>query len=195
MLLRIIKETFLRRKKWIALVFVSVLLGALVISSLLTVYGDISSKMSHELRSFGANILVNSKSSKLELEVGGISYTPPATRVYLDERELTKIKTIFWRNNIVGFAPFLSVVVQTENQPVVLTGTWFEKTVNIPESAPKQFGEKLKSSNPEPTFTTGVKKIMPWWKLEGNWVSENDEQGAIVGTEIARRMNIKNLSC
>ncbi|MBI4187619.1 MAG: ABC transporter permease, partial [Chloroflexi bacterium] len=42
MLLRIIKETFWRRKKLVTLVFLAVLLGAALASSLLTVYGDIT---------------------------------------------------------------------------------------------------------------------------------------------------------
>lgn len=94
MLLRIIKETFLRRKRRVALAFLAVLLGASLVSALLTVYGDITGKMSQELRSYGANILVRPKSEALELETGGISYTPPGARVLLDERELPKIKTI-----------------------------------------------------------------------------------------------------
>ncbi|MCL5987002.1 MAG: ABC transporter permease [Actinobacteria bacterium] len=190
MLLRIIKETFLRRKKWVALVFVSVLMGASLTSALLTVYGDITSKMSQELRSYGANILVRPRSSGLELEIGGISYTPPSARVFLDEKELPKIKTIFWKYNIVGFAPFLSVLAQMDGNPVVLTGTWFERTFSIPDLAPKQFGGKAPLAREESTFTTGVRKIMPWWQLEGDWVSEGDSEGAVVGVEVAKRMGI-----
>jgi len=80
MLPRIIKETFLRRKKWVALVFLAVLLGASLASALLTVYGDIAGKMSQELRSYGANILVRPDSAALETEIGGIRYTPPSAR-------------------------------------------------------------------------------------------------------------------
>ena len=33
---------------------------------------------------------------------------------FLDEKELPNIKDIFWRNNIVGFAPLLSADVKAE---------------------------------------------------------------------------------
>ena len=112
MLWRILKETFLHRRKWVALALVAVLLGASLAAALLTVYADVTDKMSQELRSFGANILVRPAASALELEVGGINYTPPGARTYIDEGELPKIKTIFWRHNIVGWAPFLSIVAQ-----------------------------------------------------------------------------------
>ncbi len=190
MLPRILKETFLRRKRWVALVFLAVLLGASLASSLLTVYGDITGKMSQELPSYGANILVRPASTGLELEVGGISYTPPSARVFLDERELPKIKTIFWKYNITGFAPFLSVMAKLDNEPVVLTGTWFEKTLTIPQAASKQFASRAPAGIQKPAFTTGIKQISPWWNLDGDWVAEGDAEGAIVGTEVAKKSGV-----
>src|SRR4030067_3581030 len=125
MRLRIIKETLLHRRKWVALALVAVLLGAALAAAMLTVYGDVTDKMSQELRSFGANILVRPAKSLLELEGGGINYTPPGARVFLDEGELPRMKTIFWAHNIVGWAPFLSIVAQAGGPPVVVTGPWF----------------------------------------------------------------------
>ncbi len=190
MLPRIIKETFLRRKKWVALVFLAVLLGASLASSLLTVYGDVAAKMSRELRSYGANILVRPDSAGLELEVGGISYTPPSARVFLDEREIPRIKTIFWKHNITGFAPFLSALAMVNNEPVVLTGTWFEKTLSVPQLAPRQFADRAAATSEEPAFITGIKRISPWWQLQGDWLPEDDLDGAIVGTEVATKQGI-----
>jgi putative ABC transport system permease protein len=146
--------------------------------------------MSKELRSFGANILVRPESSELDLEVAGITYTPPGTRQYLDERELPKIKTIFWRHNVVGFAPCLSAVVQAGDQSVVLTGTWFEETLAIPDLASKQFAENDKAGV-EKTFATGVSSISPWWKLQGNWVADGDKTGAIIGSAVAQKLGIQ----
>lgn len=190
MLLRLVKETFLRRKRRVVLALLAVLLGSSLISALLTVYGDITGKMSQELRSYGANILVRPGSEVLELEIGGISYSPPGDRALIDERQLPKIKTIFWRNNIVGFAPFLSVVVQAGGQPIVLTGTWFEKKFSVPNLAPRQFESNLVSIKVEQTFTTGIKGISPWWQLKGKWVEEEDLQGAIVGISVANKLGI-----
>ncbi|MBI2860715.1 MAG: ABC transporter permease [Chloroflexi bacterium] len=190
MLPRIIKETFLRRKKWVALVFLAVLLGASLASALLTVYGDIAGKMSRELRSYGANILVRPDADGLEMEIGGISYTPPGLRSFLDERELPRIKTVFWKHNITGFAPFLSVLTNAGGEPVVLTGTWFEKTFDVPQGAPRQFANRAGNAVEPPTFTTGIKQISPWWKVTGDWVKEGDPSGAIAGIEVARRLGL-----
>lgn len=190
MLIRLIKETFLKRKRRVALAFMAVLLGASLVSALLTVYGDISGKMSREMRSYGANILVRPKSEVLELEVGGVSYSPPGERTLIDEKQLPLIKTIFWRNNIIGFAPYLSTLAQAGGQPVVLTGTWFEKKLAVPNAAPKQFESNLASTKTEQTFNTGVKAVAPWWKLEGKWVDEEDLTSTIVGTAVASRMGL-----
>lgn len=190
MLLRLIKETFFRRKRRVALAFLAVLLGASLVSALLTIYGDISGKMSRELRSFGANILVTPVSQSLQMEIGGISYSPPGERAFIDERDLPKIKTIFWKNNITGFAPFLSAVARVEGQPVVMTGTWFEKKIAIPELAPRQFETRLASTSTEKSFVSGVKIISPWWRLRGNWIEEGDMQSAIVGAAIAKKLNL-----
>ncbi|MBI4331091.1 MAG: ABC transporter permease [Chloroflexi bacterium] len=197
MLFRIIKETFVKRKKRVALAFLSVFLAATLVSALLTVYADITGKMSQELRSYGANILVRPGSESLELDIGGIVYTPPSARSLLDERELPKLKTIFWRNNIVGFAPFLSAVASVGGQPVILTGTWFEKTVSYQAAGTVAFktseGQKdlaVPSGPAGGRFVTGVKAISPWWELQGDWVGENDSGSAIVGAGVAGKLGL-----
>ena len=60
----------------------------------------------------GANLLVTPASDTLPLEIGGVDYRPVDAGAYLPEGDLGKLKTIFWRNNIVGFAPFLDVPVE-----------------------------------------------------------------------------------
>lgn len=190
MLIRLIRETFLRRKRRVALAFLSVFLGASLAAALLTVYGDIEEKMSRELRSYGANILVRPRSEALELDIGGISYTPPGTRVFLDERELPLIKTIFWKYNIAGFAPFLSLVATVDGYPAVLTGTWFEKEFPLPRVAPSTVFIAGKPAKAGETFSTGVKAISPWWRLNGDWVKEGDLESAIVGKAVAERLRL-----
>ena len=67
--------------------------------------------------------------------------------------DLVKLRKIFWRNNIVGFAPFLDVPVSLETpargsataavaQNATLIGTWYRHDVPIPDNGG--------------TFTTGV---------------------------------------
>lgn len=190
MLFRILGETFLRRKRRWTLALLPVLVGATLASALLTVYGDIEQKMSRELRSYGANILARPRSEALELEIGGISYMPPGARPFLDERELPQIKTVFWKNNIVGFAPFLSAVVSVAGRPTVLSGTWFEKEFAVPQAAPATIFIAGKPAKAGETFTTGIKAISPWWHLEGQWVQDGNMEGAVVGAALARKLGL-----
>src|SRR3972149_1336468 len=90
-------------------------------------------KQSRELKGYGANILVTPRSEGADLEVAGINLSPKTSEALLNEEELPKLKAIFWKNNILGFAPFLSLVAQTEGKPVVVSGTWFDHPVPIPE--------------------------------------------------------------
>jgi len=69
----------------------------------------------------------------------------------LPEGELGKLKTIFWRNNIVGFAPFLDVRWRLASPPrakinlrvasahetgrEILIGTWYSQASMFPTAA------------------------------------------------------------
>src|SRR3972149_5839264 len=120
---RLLRASLGRRRSRVAL--------ALLAPALLAISGDILQRMSQELRSYGANILVTPRGESLPVDIAGITYYPHGGEL-LDEGQLGKLKTIFWRNNIVGFAPFLSLPVQSGGTSVVLTGTWFDKEVVIP---------------------------------------------------------------
>lgn len=186
---RIIRETFTRRKKRIALALLAVFLGAALASALLTVYSDITSKMSRELRSYGANILVRPDSEGLEMDIGGISYSPPGAKALLDERELPKVKTIFWKNNITGIVPTLNAVVTVGDQPVVLTGIWFEKKLDIPQLGAKQFAGKSSDSTAG-SFTTGARSVFSWWDVKGRWAEDGEDNAAMVGAAVARQLSL-----
>jgi len=106
------------------------------------------------------------------LQIGGVDYRPVDAGAYLPEDELPKLKQMFWRNNIVGFSPFLDVPVQIAPNPsnsaaltvpVTLIGTWVRHTLDIGG------GE---------TFQTGVLKTNPWWQIETG--------GRLVGEESAK---------
>ena len=71
-------------------------------------------KWQKELKSYGANILVEPASNAALPDE--LSHNADlSSQDFLDEKELPNIKDIFWRNNIVGFAPLLSADVKAEN--------------------------------------------------------------------------------
>ena len=90
---------------------VTIFLAAGLVSALLAVSIDIGDKMAKELKSYGANILIEPASNAALPDE--LSHNADlSSQDFLDEKELPNIKDIFWRNNIVGFAPLLSANVQ-----------------------------------------------------------------------------------
>lgn len=151
MIFSIIKQSFLNQKKAMALIVLSVAVGTAIATSLLALSMDISSKVSRELRAFGANILV-------EPRLGGLVGLSDQER-FLFEEDIVKIKTIFWRHNVLGMVPFL--YKKDRSTGVTIAGTWYEKPVKIP-------GEKE-------FFITGISRVMPWWQIRGRWPEEAGE--------------------
>jgi putative ABC transport system permease protein len=171
MLFRIIKKSFLNQKKAMALMIVAITVGTAVSAALLTVSFDISEKVSRELRAFGANIIIEPK-------VEGLADISGKKR-YLREQDIIKSKTIFWRHNIIGIAPFLEtsadVQVNGATGRVALTGSWYERELPLP-------GEKG-------NFSAGIKTVSPWWNIYGKWPGTPDE--ALVGISVSEKMNVR----
>ena len=161
MLFRILKNSFLKRPKAIFLIFLSITMGAAVATSFLGIAGELSHKMALELRSYGANILIEPAA----LEGGGS----------LREEDLPKIKTVFWKYNITGFTPYLFGVAEfaagTNRERGVIAGTWFNKQLEVA-------GEE--------STVQGIKVIAPWWDMQGGWPEAADE--AVIGASLAKRL-------
>jgi putative ABC transport system permease protein len=187
MFFRIVSDSFTRKPRRKALTAAALALGMAVATATLEVALDVGDRLAHEFRSLGANLLVTPATDTLPLEIGGVDYRPVDAGAYLPESELGKLKTIFWRNNIVGFAPFLDVPVEiatissSGNQgpgPVSresLIGTWYSHAVDVPD------GSK---------FVTGVSATDPWWHVDGRWFSDGAEE-SLIGAGLARRVGLR----
>ena len=182
MFLRIVSDSFARKPRRKALTAAALALGMAVATATLEVALDVGDRLAREFRSLGANLLVTPAADTLPLEIGGVDYRPVDVGAYLPEGDLGKLKTVFWRNNIMGFAPFLDVPVEiaSQGQPQagssheVLIGTWFTHSVDVPD------GSK---------FTTGVSSTAPWWHIEGRWFADGAEE-CVFGTDLARRKHL-----
>jgi putative ABC transport system permease protein len=184
MFFRIVSDSFARKPRRKVLMAAALALGMAVATATLEVALDVGDRLAHEFRSLGANLLVTPAADTLPLEIGGLDYRPVDSGAYLPEGELGKLKTIFWRNNIVGFAPFLDVPVEIANggQPgtlremgrSTLIGTWYRHSVDVPD------GSK---------FVTGVSATDPWWHVDGRWFSDGAEE-CLVGAGLARRLGV-----
>src|ERR1700716_3497651 len=128
MFLRLLYESFRRQKRRKLLAGIAIMLGVGVATAMIAVATDIGDKISRELRSYGANLIVTPQEDTLDIEIGGVNLKPPSDGAYLSEADLPKIKGIFWRNNTVGFAPMLPVSLSLgEVKRLTLLGTYFSK--------------------------------------------------------------------
>ncbi len=171
MFTRLLSKAIQRRKLRIALAVMAVVMGASIASTLLSISFDINDKMGKELKSYGANILL----------------LPSEEGTFINESELYKMKTIFWRHNILGYSPYLSDTVKIKDSEIVLSGTYFEEDIRIP-GFKKSFIGKRKAEEKEAGFKTGVRTIAKWWKVEGEWPESGE---VLAGTGAAEKLNIK----
>jgi len=180
MFFRIVSDSFTRKPRRKLLTAAALALGMAVATATLEVALDVGDRLAREFRSLGANLLVTPASDTLPLEIGGVDYRPVDAGAYLPEHDLGKLKTIFWRNNIVGFAPFLDVPVDVASagpgdaSREELIGTWYSHSVTVPDGS---------------AFTTGVSATDPWWHIDGRWFSDGSEQ-AVAGIALAQRLNL-----
>src|SRR6266852_8160070 len=187
MFARLVGESFARNPRRKVLTAAALVLGMAVATATFTVALDVGDRLAREFRSLGANLLVTPKSDTLPLQIGGVDYRPVNAGAYLPESDLGKLKTIFWRNNIVGFAPVLESPVdvwtrssQTITTPAIeahtsLIGTWANHVVSIPDGS---------------TYVTGIEKTNPWWQVDGRWFKD-DAPECVVSKSFAARAGVK----
>jgi putative ABC transport system permease protein len=175
MFLRLVYESFRRQKRRKLLAGLAITLGVGAATAMIAVATDIGDKISRELRTYGANLVVTPQEDTLDLQIGGVDLKPPSDGAYLDEADLPKIRGTFWHHNIVGFAPMLPVNVNLGNaKNVTLLGTYFSKQIS--------FGKD--------DFVTGVRITHPWWRVQGAWPDDNS-QGVLLGENLASKLGDK----
>jgi len=182
MFLRLVADSFGRRPRRKLLTGAALALGMAVVTAAFSVSLDVGDRLAHEFRALGATLLITPQADSLPLEIGGVDYRPVNSGAYLPEQDLGKIKTIFWRNNIVGFAPVMEVPAEISTAsssaaPVktTLLGTWAHHSVVLPDNR---------------AYTTGMDQTNSWWHVDGRWFHD-DAPEAIVGKSFAARTDIK----
>ena len=184
MFLRLVSDSFTRRPRHKLLTGAALALGMAVATAALSVSLDVGDRLAREFRSLGANLVVTPQADSLPLELGGVDYRPVNAGAYLPESDLPKLKTIFWRHNIVAFAPELQVSVGLSTWPVpvkqlpvihadrTMIGTWSSQFVPLPDGT---------------SFITGISKTNPWWHVEGAWFND-DSNECVIGRQLASEL-------
>ncbi len=181
MLFRMIRGVLFRQRGKMLLIAFTIALGASLATSMINVMLDVGDKVSQELKTYGANIVVRPRDSSLlsdiyAVEDGG----QEIANAWLREDELGKLKTIFWAFNIVDFAPFNEAAVTLpDGSAVKAVGTWFNHHLDLPT------GESLDA---------GVASLRSWWDIaEGAWIDEQSESAQeqiMAGLALAERAGL-----
>lgn len=162
-----------RQKKKMLMIAFTIALGSSLATAMLNVMFDVGDKVNQELKTYGANIRVVPQSASLLTEEFGFDDN---ISQFLKEEELGKIKTIFWAFNIVDFAPYFeSSAYLKDGEKVSVSGTWFKKHLELPT------GE---------TLDTGMTAMKTWWSVQGSWLDDGDDTGAMVGSAFSKRNGI-----
>ena len=186
MFVQLLRKSILRRKSRFAMGVVSVLIGAAVVTALLTVSLGVGDQVGQEFTKYGANLILQPQSNTIEIGLPGVKMGSVTEQKYIDESDLWMIKTIQYRANVLGFAPFLYQMVTVGDGPnaqeAVMAGTYFNKTIQIIQPASLQDPSE---------FTTGIADVSSWWKVTGNWITDqNDTMSAMVGSNVAQKLNL-----
>jgi putative ABC transport system permease protein len=133
---------------------VALISGAAVISALLNLELDLEGKLTREFRSLGANVVL---SSKPDVETAGAR---TATRSLLSESAIAAGLKAMNSPDVSASGPYLYIVAQAENTPVVAAGTWLDE----------------------------MQALAPTWKIEGNRIDSRDDLvHCLVGRNVADR--------
>jgi putative ABC transport system permease protein len=187
MFLRLVADSFGRRPRRKLLTGAALALGMAVVTAAFSVSLDVGDRLAQEFRGLGANLLITPQADSLPWEIGGVDYRPVSAGSYLPVADLGKLKTIFWRNNIVGFAPVLEVPAEVEahssavspaaavSVKTTVIGTWAQHSVTLPDAR---------------EYVTGMEQTNSWWHVDGRWFRDGAAE-CLVGQGFATRSGVK----
>ncbi|MFZ7134727.1 ABC transporter permease [Avibacterium avium] len=106
---RLIINALRLRLQRVMIIFTALTVGASIVTAMAAVYFDINTKMSQELRTFGANFYIGSNSSGL-----------------MNEKDFNQILSQAPQGLITAASPYLYGVARADLEKVVIMGVWFD---------------------------------------------------------------------
>src|SRR5205807_1350388 len=175
---RLLLESFRRQVRRKAFAVLAITLGMSITTAMISVATDIGDKLNQELRTGSANLVITPLADSLDVNIGGVDLKPASEGAFIRESDLVKIKSVFFRHNILGYAPYLShsqnFTVGDHTISATLIGTYF--------SQPVEHGAE--------SFVTGVRTVNGFWKIEGSWPADSSTD-ALAGASLARKAAIR----
>lgn len=126
MYVRMITASFARRKSRMLVALLAVVVGATVLSGLVTIYYDIPRQMGMEMRNYGANmILVPSSTDSAGMTQGDLD----AATAFVDPSELVAVSPYHYENCTVNASPMVVAGADLESTRATspywyVTGEW-----------------------------------------------------------------------
>lgn len=105
MYLKMILSSFIRRKSRMFVALLSIIIGATIMSGLITIYFDIPRQLGKEFRSYGANFVCLPNEGKITKE------------------DYESFKNLIKNKKIVGVAPYRYETTKINQKPYILAGT------------------------------------------------------------------------
>jgi putative ABC transport system permease protein len=193
MFLRLLFESFRRQKRRKSIAFLAIALGMTIATAMIAVAAGIGDKISRELRSTGANLVITPVEDTLDVNLGGVDLKPASEGSVIPESELPKLKGIFWGNNILGFAPFLSAQQTFSKSSNLIVGMPATQIINA-ELIGTYFAQPLRYGKQD--FITGALSVSPWWQVQGTWPQDysawpaNAVPDVLAGSKLAQSRHI-----
>ena len=145
----------------LAVALIAIVSGAAVISALLNLDLDVSSKLTQEFRTLGANVVIAPHQPQESASAKANALASRAEGLIDEDRALKQVKSL--QTPEVVAAPYLYMIARAGKTPVVVAGTWLDE----------------------------AKKLSPTWKIEGNPVASRDDRvHALVGRNVARELHL-----
>jgi len=106
---RLVLQALQLRLNRVLIIFAALTVGASIVTAMSAVYFDINTKMSQELRTFGANFYIGANNSGL-----------------IEEQQVKRILQQAPNNLVQAASPYLYGVARSELEKIVIMGVWFE---------------------------------------------------------------------
>jgi putative ABC transport system permease protein len=163
------------RRARLLLALLAITLGVAVSIALTALALQVGDDFARTLRAAGPNFVVMPAGARWPLDLGGAEVEPPRAGAAIDPGSLAGLKRTFWRNNVLEIAPELDATLRVEGKPVVVFGTWFDRTIPIADG----------------TWRTGLARLRQAWQVEGRWPAEEADEialGRTLATTIGARI-------
>ncbi len=161
------------RRARLVLALLAVTLGVAVSISLAALALQVGDDLARTLRAAGPNFVMVPAGARWPLDLGGAEFEPPRAGLVLATGAVAKLKSTFWKNNVLEATPERTLSATIDGVPVTLAGTWFDRTIAVEDGA----------------WSTGLTRLHPQWSVNGRWPKETAAEIA-VGQAWAERRGV-----